>query len=177
MTETIDLKTWPWWWSADEERFHGPCSSRSEAIMEAWADDARDALYLCQATKGDLYTDIFDSDRVSAWFDDANEEAGDPDGDGIAASFPDKAWDDLAKRLNRLIASFVREHGVQTWMFSDTASHETLSLAEGVLHTFDAETKMRLGELVDAIRTGSSEEFVASCLAGLKDHLTLELSS
>ena len=169
-----ETAAWPWWWSTDEERYHGPYSSRGDAIMEAWAEDQLATIYLCQAEQGDLYSDIFDADLVSERFDDANEEAGDPDGDGIAATFPDKAWDDLAKRLNHVVKSFVREHGKVRWMFSDTTSEESIDLSVGALHTLGIGARYAANELLQAVSDNAGPDRIAKIVADLRDALAVE---
>jgi hypothetical protein len=120
--------TMDWWWSRDEERFTGPCSSRAEAIMEAWADDADQPCYICQAEQGAIRTDIFQGYRIAEDFDDANEENCDPDGDGISSWTKAEKWHSLADRLNGIVGAFARENGLRSWAFKNQTALEFIDI-------------------------------------------------
>lgn len=147
-------KDWPWWWSTDEERYRGPCSSRADAIMEAWGDTAGETqvVFICQATQeGALHTDIFDGWRVADLFDDQNEEARDPDGDALSADVKQSEWDALAKRLNAQVAAFCRDHGLKSWAFRDQTKREEVDLSVGALVSLPWLTRLAVAELTQAL--------------------------
>lgn len=152
-TAKVPPKDWPWWWSTDEERYHGPCNSRGDAIMEAWADlGGEGAVFIVQATQEhNLNTDLFDGLRLAEMFDDANDEAQDPDGDGIAINAKDGAWENLAKRLNATMAAFVRDQGLTSWAFGDQTASETVDLAVNPVRV------ERLEVFIDAARAKFEE--------------------
>ena len=130
-TPEVPAKDWPWWWSMNEERYHGPCDSRADAILEAWADQAGEGeVFILQATQEqNLCTDIFRGDRLAEMFDDANEEVQDPDGDGLSCDIKDHDWSALATRLNNIMATFIREHGLQSWAFANQTRAEVVNLS------------------------------------------------
>lgn len=117
-----------WWWSRDEERFYGPCFSRSEAIMEAWADDPDQGAWICRAAAGEWSCRIIDGEQLQDMFDDANEERGDPDGDVPSAGFPAAAWAKLATDVNDLVRQMVRRHGSASWGFAHQEGAEWVDI-------------------------------------------------
>lgn len=151
-----DTSSWPWWWSHDEECYHGPCHSRSGAIMEAWSDyPEKGYVHLAQAIHGDLRTDIFDSDRLQEQFDEANEEVQDPDGNALSEQIPVKEWSKLAKRFGDLLAETVRQNGVRSWGFTEMTGVETVDLTLPELGSLPADAKSIIAELA----MGWSTEF------------------
>lgn len=108
-----------WWWSRDEERFHGPCHSRADAIMEAWADDEDQGAYICQASQGPWRSELFDVDRLAEMFDAANEEGSDPDGDPPSEALSTDQWQAICKRLNNVVRLAIRNIGVMSWGFTE----------------------------------------------------------
>jgi hypothetical protein len=115
-----------WWWSRDEERYFGPCGSRADAIMEAWADDPDQGAHICRAACGKWRTDIIDPDVLAEAFDDANEEQCDPEGDPASAMGVD--WAKLAKELNRVIYVAIRAQGSAAWAFEHQTNGEWVNI-------------------------------------------------
>lgn len=159
-------RDWPWWWSTDQERFHGPCSSRADALLEAWAEEA-DVAFVCQATQANaLCTDIFDGWRLAETFDDCNEESHDPDGDPLSASVSPTKWDALAKRLNVLVAGFVRDSGIKSWAFEDQTKTEEVNLTDGALSSLPPHTRWAIDELIRTLAApgGYRTEYLGALL-------------
>jgi len=119
-----------WWWSRDDERFYGPCHSRADAIMDAWADDADQGAYICLAATGEWRTDIIDADVLAEAFDDANYEQADPDGDPASALMGSEEWKKLAERLNQIVRSAIRDVGLASWGFQHQHPSEWIDIAK-----------------------------------------------
>lgn len=121
------IELWQWYWSADGERFHGPFTSREEAIEEGRESDEEGVGFeIVEATKGRLQTAIFrDLDQK---LDDANEDNGDPDGETIAAQVTDVEWLDLETRLNDAIAKWADVNVIHklVWTFATTRNRESI---------------------------------------------------
>lgn len=152
VVETPKHAAWPWWWSTDEERYHGPCTTRGEAIMEAWSNGNTGMVHICQATRGGFATDLFDD--VAEMFDDANEDRGDPDGEPPSEWIKAEEWKKVAQRLNHIFKVFIREQGITSWVFYGMEGQETIDLSVPVLAKLPADAREILADLV----TGWSSE-------------------
>lgn len=117
-----------WWWSRDEERFYGPSHSRADAIMDAWADDAEQGAYVCQAVQGQWHTALFDGDDIAERFDDANEEHSDPDGDGPSCLLDQAGWGKLAEQVNQIVRAAVQRAGTCAWAFASQTPSEWVNI-------------------------------------------------
>lgn len=148
MPNSSPTKPWAWWWSADEERYRGPCDTRGEAIREAWSEGQTGSVFIMQATQNGMRTDIIDDDWLCERFDDANEDYADPDGDPLSAGVKQTEWIKLAEALNHRIAAFVREQGLHSWAFGETARQETVDLAAMGFAALDDESRPILAEIV-----------------------------
>lgn len=164
---------WPWWWSADEERYHGPCASRASAIMEAWSDDQMGTIHVCQATQDGLRTSLFDYDRISELFDEANEDMGDPDGDPISEDVKPAEWKKLADSLNHRVEVFIRQQGLKSWAFGKMVNQEAVDLSPGCLLSLPAEARTIVADLATgwASPTGYAREYLAERLDALREAL------
>ncbi len=126
--DTQDTKL-DWWWGRDEERYHGPCASRVEAVMEAWSDDPWADAYIVQAAHGELNCDLFDGARLADEFDEANYEAADGDGDPLSQSVKGDGWDKLAALMNRMVKAFARDEKITPWNFEVMGTVEHVPIA------------------------------------------------
>ena len=134
-----------WWWSRDEERFHGPAYSRADAIMEAWADDSEQGAFICQAAQGEWRTNIIEADHLQEWFDDANDEHADPDGDPPSTMIPPEKWEALVATLNRAIQTAVRAEGTLAWGFVSQTPSEWVDIPTAWKAAEDAALQLQGG--------------------------------
>ena len=175
MTKTVKdaPADWAWWWSSDEERFHGPCYSRADAIIEAWAEGRRGTIFICQAVHGELCTDLFDADDLQERFDDANEEAQDGEGDALSSGIPPEAWKKLAEGFDRQVKALVRKHGVSAWTFSGQSGIDQVDLSEPHLAMLPTEARELLGELAAGFspECGYAPSYIDTVVADLKEAL------
>lgn len=125
-TPTADASPLQWWWSRDDERFHGPAHSKAAAIMEAWADDPDQGTFICQAACGTWRTAILAGDDLAERFDEANEDSADPDGDPPSDGVAD--WEKLATRLYHIVRNAIREKGLTSWAFVDRRPSEWVEI-------------------------------------------------
>lgn len=144
-TETPKSAAWPWWWSTDEERYHGPSTTRAEALMEAWSNGNTGQVHICQATSGGFNTDLFDD--VAEMFDDANEDRGDPDGDPPSEWIKAVEWMKVAERLNHVFKVFIREQGITSWAFDGMENQEVVDLSVPILTKLPSEAREILADL------------------------------
>ena len=170
MTEDAAEKaTWPWWYSSDEERYHGPLYSRADAIMEAWGQDERRPVHIMQAVHASLNTELFDADDVAQKFDEANEEVQDPDGDYFSSQVKSERWQKLADELNARVKAFVRDEGLKAWMFNTRTKGEWVDLSEGALLTLPYAAREILAELAMAFQSGTTyADYVDGQMASLR---------
>jgi hypothetical protein len=169
MTET-DKATWPWWWSKDQERYHGPCSDRVDAIMTAWAEDERGPIHVMQAVHDQLNCALYDAGDLAERFDEVNEEAADGDGDPLSEEIPTDGWKAAAKQMEVIIRAAVRKHGVKAWAFGGQTPGEWIDLAQPTLAALPNEAQAILTEIAAGYdpQFGFAESYIEDEIRRLK---------
>lgn len=159
---------WPWWWSTDEERYRGPCSSRADAIMEAWAEDTRGSVHVMQAEHGDVNYCLWDASQIAEQFDEANYEMGDPEGDGLSVGFNDGDFEYISKQLEGAVRAMVRKRGVTAYAFARQTCGEWIDLTQPALSALPPEARHILADLAACWANDSYEGYVDQQIADLK---------
>jgi len=123
---------WEWWWSNNEENYHGPCGSREEAIATGFNELGGEGwLFIVEATKSIPGTDIFDFEHVIEEFCDRNEECWGEEGEPVNGhKFKDK------KRLEGMLAAtlrnYLRDEGLLTgYSFGETRNAQSINMETG----------------------------------------------
>ncbi len=124
----IPPSDWPWWWSKDEERYHGPFDSRHDAIMDAFADGDADGVHIMQAYQDEPRVELWSGSELADRFDEINEDLADPDGDPLATAIPGAKWDNLAAALTARTRAMIRQPGVTSWALSGSGQAEWINL-------------------------------------------------
>jgi len=164
-----DIKCdWPWWWSKDQERYKGPCSTRTEAICEALSEDHFGSVHVMQAEHGDLRCDIFDGSEIADAFDNANEEAADGDGDPLSTQIPDTTWAKIAKSVEAQVKTAVYANGVSAWGFSAQSAGEWIELSNPHLAALPPEVRQLLVEAALGFANGWSGRYIDEIVGRLK---------
>lgn len=123
---------WQWWWGEGEqpERYHGPCNSRQEAIDEALSSNTAPPYSLftiCEATVGRLDDNHLDADWVIERFNEHNEDAADPDGDGVIDQTTPEQDRELEAMLKAAWVAWREKHNLgRAFMFDQTRNEELL---------------------------------------------------
>lgn len=159
---------WPWWWSTDQERYHGPCSSRTDAISEALCEDNFGSVHIMQATHGTLSCDIFDGSEIADAFDNANEEASDGEGDPLSTQIPDEAWAKIAKSVEAQVKVAVYANGVSAWGFSEQTKGEWVELSNPHLAALPPEVRQLFVEAALGFANGWSGHYIDEIVGRLK---------
>jgi hypothetical protein len=123
-------QVWEWYWSHNEEDYHGPCSSREEAIAEGrYECEAGESFYIAEACRGGLQN--FIGDNLLEWIDDRHYEMSDPDGDPISANIQKAEWNDLQKRLDVASQEWAKANNINRhiWAFRAMRNQETIPAA------------------------------------------------
>ena len=149
--------TWPWWWSADEERFHGPHATRQDAILAAFYQDDGDGpltrVTVLQAIQGPPRCDLWEGDQLAERFDDINEDLADPDRDrALAEQIPQATWDAMAAQLTAAVQAAVARAGVTPYMFTSSTGPETIDLAGPRLAAAGLPYAPAILDLIDALK-------------------------
>lgn len=117
-----------WWWSTDEERYYGPCATRADAILDAFAEGEAGRIHLMQATQDEPHFELWDGEQLAERFDELNEEHCDPDGDPMSTQVPAEEWNSLAARLTAMTRATIRRKGILRWVFGRTQGGEWVDL-------------------------------------------------
>jgi broad specificity phosphatase PhoE len=117
-----------WWYSQDEERWNGPCSSREEAISEGRGEYDAESFMVMDAETGD-YDMRLDVDTITERLSERNEDRSDPDGDPPLYQITKEQGADLAAMVNAAIMRWVHKHriDIRAWCFVKQSPHETIS--------------------------------------------------
>ena len=166
-----DQQSWPWWWSTDQERYHGPCSSRSDAIMEAWSEYSEQPAHIIQAEHGEIRCDFVSAGVLAEWFDDANEELADGDSDPLSSGIPDAEWQKLAKTVEGQIRALVHKHGVSAWSFASQTEGEWIDFTQPMISGLPVEVARMIAELASAWASDAhwSPSYVDGQIARIKE--------
>lgn len=160
----------PWWWSSNQERYLGPAASRTDAIMDAWANGETGAVHVMQAKHDELNCEVYSGSEIADAFDCANEEAQDGDGDPLSSEIPDERWAKIAKSVNHQILMAVREKGVTAWGFSAQTGGEWVDLAEPRLCLLPPEARQLFAEIAEGYnpQRGFAQSYIDDQVARLK---------
>lgn len=98
-----------WWHSRDEEQLSGPEDTREAAIAAGTVDYDGEPFYVMKGKRMAYNSLIFDHERISDWFDDANEDLA---GEG---QYPSEKWDrnhviELERELDRVFGAWLDKH-------------------------------------------------------------------
>jgi hypothetical protein len=96
--------------------------------MDAWSDDSDQGAFICQATQGAWRSDVIDGDQLAEWFDDANEDHRDPDGDAPSVCMSAEKWQGLADRMNRVLKAAIQQEGLLAWGFTSQTESEWVDI-------------------------------------------------
>ena len=138
---------WPWWWSQDQERYNGPHESRTEAILNAFAEDVTGSIHVMQATHAEISCDLYDAADLADQFDELNAGAADPESAPPSAEIPTASWEALARLIEARVRRIVRERGVLPWAFSGQTPGEWIDLSSPRLSALPVEARHLLEEI------------------------------
>lgn len=129
MTEETK-KEWQWYWSADQEDYQGPFTTKEKCI-----EDANDycktcdynSFYIIEATKEKFDLEI-EEYQLFDIFDNNNEERIDPDGDSFSAQLKKEDRLALLKRINETIEDWSNSIQIPpyVWAFNETRNEEKI---------------------------------------------------
>lgn len=124
-----DEPNWHWWYSDNEERYSGPCSSREEAIEMGRDEYHGEQFIICEAFTSSYRLRV-DYYSLMDLFDHHNQDLDDPDGDStmntIATGVQQRA---LIDAVNIAIDHWIVEHGInmRAFMFQGMRNEETIT--------------------------------------------------
>jgi hypothetical protein len=118
-----------WWHSRDEERLYGPEPTREAAVQAGTTDYGGEPFFICFGRRMKHRTNIFDSERIADWFNDANEEMASED------EQPADKWEgsheaELERELDRVFAEWIDRHGYRDAWAIDAEPSERIEPAQ-----------------------------------------------
>lgn len=121
------MSEWLWYFSQDEERWNGGCVSRQEAIDEGIRAYGGDPFMVCRARLAPIRF-APSGWRILEMLDDLNEEALDPEGDGLFGPVTKGQEAHLSCVVAAAIEGWARywNNTPASWSFAETRDEETV---------------------------------------------------
>jgi len=123
-------KEWQWHWSADQENYQGPFTTKEKCIDEAnycCKTSGYNSFYIIEATKETFDLGI-EEYQLFDIFDNNNEERVDPDGDSFSEQLKKEDRLALLKRVNETIEDWSNSTQMPpyVWAFNETRNEEQI---------------------------------------------------
>ena len=122
MSEKIKL----WWYTQDEEHLHGSAHSRDEAIAKGLIEYGGEPFMICQGDHFRNQAPLIDIDTLAEWFDDANSDYMDEDGESGSAQWSKEACRDLEVMITAAFEAWIDKHGYRKAWAIDCGDYEKI---------------------------------------------------